>query len=76
MRIESIQVERERLSEMVKGLPKGPVVITKKGRPCAALVSVEDGDLEPVLIAQDGGAWRPSMVARSVAACLSTLSWS
>ena len=65
MRIESIQVERERLSEMVKGLPRGPVVIMKKGRPCAALVSVEDGDLEPVLIAQDRGSWRSSMVARA-----------
>jgi len=52
MKIESVRVVRERLSEMIKTLPKGPVIITKNGRPCAALVSIDkDGDLEAFLIA-------------------------
>lgn len=52
MKIESVRVVRERLSEMIKTLPQGPVIITKNGRPCAALVSIdEDGDLEAFLIA-------------------------
>ena len=56
MKIESVRVVRERLSEMIKALPKGPVIITKNGRPCAALVSIEeDGDLEAFLIAHHPG---------------------
>jgi len=52
MKIESVRVVRERLSAMIKALPKGPVIITKNGRPCAALVSIgEHGDLEAFLIA-------------------------
>ena len=52
MKIESVRVVRERLSEMIKTLPHGPVIITKNGRPCAALVSLEEnGDLEAFLIA-------------------------
>jgi prevent-host-death family protein len=52
MKIESVRAVRERLSEMIKALPKGPVIITKNGRPCAALVSIEEnGDLEAFLIA-------------------------
>ncbi|HUI25099.1 MAG TPA: type II toxin-antitoxin system prevent-host-death family antitoxin [Candidatus Kryptonia bacterium] len=52
MKIESVRVVRERLSKMIKTLPRGPVIITKNGRPCAALVSLEnDGDLEAFLIA-------------------------
>ena len=52
MKIESVRTVRERLSQMIKTLPKGPVIITKNGRPCAALVALEgDGDLEAFLIA-------------------------
>ncbi len=52
MKIESVRVVRERLSEMIKTLPQGPVIITKNGRPCAALVALgENGDLEAFLIA-------------------------
>ena len=58
MKIESVRVVRERLSEMIKALPQGPVIITKNGRPCAALVSLEDGDLEAFLIAH-----HPQLVA-------------
>jgi prevent-host-death family protein len=56
MKIESVRTVRERLSKMIKALPKGPVIITKNGRPCAALVSLEeDGDLEAFLIAHHRG---------------------
>jgi prevent-host-death family protein len=52
MRIESVRMVRERLSEMIKTLPQGPVIITKNGRPCAALVPLAaDGDLEAFLVA-------------------------
>ena len=52
MKIQSVRAVRERFSEMIKTLPQGPVIITKNGRPCAALVFLEaDGDLEAFLIA-------------------------
>lgn len=54
MKIESVRVVRDRLSEMIKTLPRGPVIITKNGRPCAALVSLEEStDLEAFLIAHN-----------------------
>ncbi len=54
MKIESVRVVRNRLSEMIKTLPAGPVIITKNGRPCAALVSLgEHTDLEAFLIAHN-----------------------
>jgi prevent-host-death family protein len=54
MKIESVRVVRDRLSEMIKTLPGGPVIITKNGRPCAALVSLgENADLEAFLIAHN-----------------------
>lgn len=50
MKIEPVRVVRNRLSEMIKTLSRGPVIITKNGRPCAALVSLEEGtDLEGFL---------------------------
>ncbi len=56
MKIESVREVRERLSEMIKSLPQGPVIITKNGRPCAALVALEDnGDLEAFLVAHHPG---------------------
>jgi antitoxin (DNA-binding transcriptional repressor) of toxin-antitoxin stability system len=37
---------------MINALPQGPEIITKNGRPCAALVEIErNGDLEAFLIA-------------------------
>jgi prevent-host-death family protein len=55
MKIESVRTVREELSKMIKTLPEGPVIITKNGRPCAALVSLEEGgDLEAFLIAHHG----------------------
>ena len=54
MKIEPVRTVRNRLSEMIKTLSRGPVIITKNGRPCAALVSLEeDADLEAFLIAHN-----------------------
>lgn len=54
MKIESVRVVRNRLSEMIATLPRGPVIITKNGRPCAALVSLDEKmDLEAFLIAHN-----------------------
>ncbi len=54
MKIEPVREVRNRLSEMIKTLSRGPVIITKNGRPCAALVSLGKGaDLEAFLLAND-----------------------
>ena len=54
MRRLSMSAARDRLSEMIKTLPRGPVIITKNGRPCAALVSLDEGvDLEAFLVAHN-----------------------
>ncbi len=54
MKIESVRVVRDRLSEMIMTLPRGPVIITKNGRPCAALVAIDEGmDLEAFLVAHN-----------------------
>lgn len=54
MKIESVRVVRDRLSEMITTLPRGPVIITKNGRPCAALVSIDERmDLEAFLVAHN-----------------------
>ena len=39
---------------MMEPLPRGPVIVTKHGRPCAALVSLDEGvDLEAFLVAHN-----------------------
>jgi antitoxin (DNA-binding transcriptional repressor) of toxin-antitoxin stability system len=54
MKTESVRAVRARLVEMIRGLPRGPVIITKNGRPCAALVALgAKGDLEAFLVAHD-----------------------
>jgi prevent-host-death family protein len=54
MKIESVRVVRNRLSKMIATLPHGPVIITKNGRPCAALVSIDERmDLEAFLVAHN-----------------------
>ena len=54
MRIEPVRAVRDRLSEMIKTLSRGPVIITKNGKPCAALVELgESADLEAFLIAHN-----------------------
>jgi antitoxin (DNA-binding transcriptional repressor) of toxin-antitoxin stability system len=54
VKIESVRVVRNRLSEMIKSLPAGPVIITRNGSPCAALVGLgEHTDLEAFLVAHN-----------------------
>ena len=60
MKIENIREVKTRFSHYVKELPRsGSVVITKNGRPCAALVPVtEDTDLEALALSQNKRFWR------------------
>jgi prevent-host-death family protein len=60
MKIENIREVKTRFSRYVKELPKsGSVLITKNGRPCAALVAVtEDTDLEALALSQNKRFWR------------------
>ena len=47
---------RRRLREMMEPLPRGPVIVTKHGRPCAALASLDAGvNLEAFLVAHNPG---------------------
>ncbi|MFZ1889935.1 MAG: type II toxin-antitoxin system prevent-host-death family antitoxin [Candidatus Binataceae bacterium] len=59
MKIESIREVKTRFSRYIKELPKsGSVVITKNGRPCAALVPVtEDTDLEALALSRNKRFW-------------------
>ena len=60
MKIESIREVKTRFSRYVKELSKtGSIVITKNGRPCAALVPVtEDTDLEVLALCQNKRFWK------------------
>ena len=60
MKIESIREIKTRFSRYVKDLPKtGSVLITKNGRPCAALVPVtDDTDLEALALSQNKRFWK------------------
>jgi prevent-host-death family protein len=60
MKIENIREVKTRFSRYVKDLPKsGSVLITKNGRPCAALVPVtEDTDLEALALSQNKRFWK------------------
>jgi prevent-host-death family protein len=66
MKVENIREVKTRFSRYVKELPKsGTVLITKNGRPCAALVPVtEDTDLEALALSQNEHIWtRPASEA-------------
>ena len=58
--VENIREIKTRFSRYVKDLPKtGSVLITKNGRPCAALVPVtEDTDLEALALSQNKRFWK------------------
>ena len=59
MKIENIREVKTRFSRYINDLSKtGSVVITKNGRPCAALVPVtEDTDLEVLALSQNKRFW-------------------
>ena len=60
MKVENIREVKTRFSRYVKELPKsGTVLITRNGRPCAALVPVtEDTDLEALALSQNKRFWK------------------
>lgn len=60
MRIETIRNVKATLNRVVRELPEtGSVIITKDGRPCAALVLVtEETDLEVLALSQNRAFWR------------------
>ncbi len=60
MKIENLREVKTRFSRYVKELPRsGSVVITKNGRPCAALVPItEDTDLEALALSQNKRFWK------------------
>ncbi len=54
MKIAALYQVKNNLSEFVKQTLSGPVVITKNGRPCAALVYLaEDEDMESFLLSHN-----------------------
>ena len=54
MKIAPLHEVKNRLSELVKQTESGPVVITKNGRPCAALVHLaEDEDMESFMLSHN-----------------------
>jgi prevent-host-death family protein len=60
MKIENIREVKTRFSRYVRELPKsGTVLITKNGRPCAALVPVtNETDLEALALSQNKRFWK------------------
>jgi prevent-host-death family protein len=60
MKVENIREVKTRFSRYIKELPKsGSVLITKNGRPCAALMPVtEDTDLEALALSQNKLFWK------------------
>jgi prevent-host-death family protein len=60
MKVENIREIKMRFSSYVRELPKtGSVLITRTGRPCAALIPVtEDTDLEALALSQNKRFWK------------------
>jgi prevent-host-death family protein len=60
VKVENIREVKMRFSRYLKELPKsGSVLITRNGRPCAALVPVtEDTDLEVLALSQNKRFWK------------------
>ena len=59
MKIQNLREVKSRFSRYVSDLPKsGSVVITRNGRPCAALIPItEDTDLEALALSQNKRFW-------------------
>ena len=60
MKVETIREVKTKFSRYVRELPKsGSVLITKNGRPCAALIPVtEDTDLEALALSRNEQFWK------------------
>ncbi len=70
MKIAPVADVKAKLSEYITASQKGPVVITKNGKPTAALVAItSDEDLERILLANSPGLQKIlNKSARSIAA--------
>jgi len=66
MKVENIRTVKAKLNQVVTDLPEtGTVVITRNGKPCAALVAVRDEvELEALLLSANKRFW--SLFDRSV----------
>lgn len=51
MRVAPLFDVKNRLSEYVKDASRRPVIITRNGRPCAAIVGLQGDDIEAFLLA-------------------------
>jgi len=60
VKIENVRAAKANLNRIIRELPKsGSVVITKNGRPCAALMPItDDTDLEVLALSQNKRFWR------------------
>ena len=54
MKMAGIREVRQKLTQFLKGIHKAPLIITKNGRPCAAVVELtNDMDMEAFLCAHN-----------------------
>ncbi len=60
MKIENVRAAKANLNRLIRDLPKsGSVVITKNGKPCAALMPItDDTDLEVLALSQNKRFWK------------------
>jgi prevent-host-death family protein len=77
MKIENVRAAKANLNRLISDLPKsGSVVITKNGKPCAALMPItEDTDLEVLALSQNKRFWKiiDAAIARGEAEGLTDL---
>ena len=60
MKIQNVRAAKANLNRLIRDLPKsGSVVITKNGKPCAALMPItDDTDLEVLALSQNKQFWK------------------
>ena len=60
MKIQNVRAAKSNLHRLIRDLPKsGSVVITKNGKPCAALMPITDStDLEVLALSQNKRFWK------------------
>ena len=51
MKVAPLYEVKEKLSQLVRELNEEPLLITRNGKPCAALIPVSEDDLEAFLLA-------------------------
>ena len=76
MKIENVRAAKANLNRLISDLPKsGSVVITKNGKPCAALMPITETDLEVLALSQNKRFWKiiDAAIARGEAEGLTDL---